>query len=252
MSLVLKQPINVNWSRLFDNLTRAKRVQLQEISALCGLSKSGTRTQLVKELLQYGQKIDKDPIESVFSIDLGFKNFAFCKMNMEYEIEEWKRIDIDLPIAYDPIKYAELLYNFVQASLLPNAGRRTIFLIERQRHRTMGRAALPETVLKVNFIEIQLHCFLLGRSRSILPAQVSQYFELPSGHQKKHASIDVATKLLSSDSIVKISKLHAQAFEAEKKKDDMSDALLQAKAFIDWRHNFYKIAKEMAVDESIK
>jgi len=119
-----------------------------------------------------------------------------------------------------------------------------VVLIERQRHRTHGAAALPETLLKVNMMEVQLHCFLLGKSISVLPEHVSKYFGLRTKTiSKKKAAVELVEELLVKDNRLfgNENPIMLKRFKDEKKRDDMADALLQAKAFLDWRYNFYQM-----------
>jgi hypothetical protein len=202
--------------------------------------------------------VKNEQFNRILSIDLGIKNFALCSINTDYKINEWKRLEVELPEYYDPVSFALKIRDLVKDSIEPlllgdilNESS-TVVLIERQRHRTRGAAALSESILKVNFIEVQLHCFLLGKSISVLPDYVSKYFGIQKKKDvkksKKKAAIELVEVLLSNENsfLGKENPNMLKRFQDEKKKDDMADALLQAKAFLDWRYNFYQMLDDFS------
>jgi len=218
--------------------------QLRELCRLCGLSSTGTKS-LLFERLQFAQtNLVQHP--TVISIDLGYKNFATAVVQVNEcnsSVLAWTKEDLHLPETFDPRQFAQA--SFELASRLKGIAqqfRDPIFLIERQRHRSMGAAAIPEIIINITRLEVQLHCFLLDHFvASIDPKRVAFTFDLQSGAQKKKDAIrlvkDVIAQKALLDNKVLIPSDLVTYFEQQKKQDDLSDALLQAIAYISWNKN---------------
>lgn len=225
MALLAHQP---------KELLKLKAIELQHICKQCGFATSGTKAQLVQNIQEGLRKDCVTTSNNIVSIDLGYKNLAFLHVAND-RIIEWKRQDLLLPSSYDPSQFAQNLSEFIKPFKEMTD---TLFLIERQRHRTGGSSMILETILKVLFVEYQLHAALLGRAVSILPCRVANYFQLEGGKMKKKSSVLQMTKMLEQGSIpIHIPSQLVSMFRKEKKSDDLSDCFLQYLAFMDWRKN---------------
>lgn len=203
------------------------------------------------------------PIEKTFlSLDLGFRNFAYAYVALPGHVLAWSRVAIDLPPGpYQPAPFALAISQFIKT--LPKAD---AVVIEAQRHRSGGgykcalfppflRLLIPtihpisviEHAVKLRLLELALHAHYLGRSASVQPARVAAHFDLPSGRDKKGEATKRAQALIEQSltrGAITFSDEAKRTFEAQRKQDDMSDALIQALAVIQWRAHHAALAKK--------
>ncbi|KAH8678155.1 mitochondrial resolvase Ydc2 [Xylariales sp. PMI_506] len=253
-----------------------KLAQLKALAIACGLASSGTKDGLLRRL-ESSTRLHRDSSSlsslnstpRILSIDMGIRNLAFAQITpaplMQSKksgtrlpppvvIDIWQRVDlletlrsrvensID-PDQWSPAAMADLTVEVVQQKLLKSMP--THILIERQRFRSGGGAAVQEWTLRVNMIEAMLHATLRtlqslgywdGTVYSIAPSRVGPFFlecfdsaEPRKGSeaekairtklktakmQNKKAKIDLVGRLLETTSIV-ISgeaKLHAEMY----------------------------------------
>lgn len=103
---------------------------------------------------------------SVLSIDVGVKNFSYCKMEIEadnpynkpIEIVEWDKLDVlnwygDQNLEFNPVNYAALASSIVSRLILGKTARPDLILIERQRFRSMGSSSVLEAVIRSAVLE---------------------------------------------------------------------------------------------------
>lgn len=203
--------------------------ELQLAARRCGLPSTGTKLELSDRISLFHER--SQPINRVVSIDMGTKNLAMAEISEDKHVHRLQLKNLDLPAIYDPRAFSCRIYDFVEAELASLKGP---FLIERQRHRTAGCSAIPESVLRVNFVEIALHCYLRGRTIPILPDRVASTFALPKGREKKKVAVETVKSMLKDKSL-KMNQDCEEAFKNSKKQDDLSDAILQGLAFLEWR-----------------
>lgn len=172
---------------------------------------------------------------------MGTKNLALTVMASDFHVEQLKLVNLELPEKFDPQSFTKQIRSFMIEEIDPLLLLKgpTNCLIERQRCRTMGSRAIPECILRVNFVEILLHYHLKDYASSISPERVANYYALPKGREKKAAAVHLVTQLIE-DGHVGIHEDLRQFFKNSRKQDDLSDSILQARAFFQWKHEAIK------------
>ncbi|KAK1836128.1 mitochondrial resolvase Ydc2 [Podospora conica] len=166
---------------------------LQHTSHLCGLPNTGTKKTLLTTLRAAAAlPAALTPTSRILSIDLGIRNLAFALLvprRTTTTLEAWKRLDLLPPasasaLAHDfsPPSTAHIALSLLRTHLLPLAP--THVLIERQRYRSGGAAAVLEWTLRVNALETALHAALAtmrhldvwrGRVVSVPPRRATNF-----------------------------------------------------------------------------
>jgi cruciform cutting endonuclease 1 len=184
--------------------------------------------------------------------------------------------------SFEPIDYAVHAYTLIKDMLQKHEP--THILIERQRFRSGGRAAVPEWTIRVGVFEGMLYAVLrtLVQERQVeltvepmQPTRVNRYWlespetstltptKRPTGREVKKEKIDLVGRILReepkgtrmslnpalrpfADDFVSIWKNQTKksrgVSESRSKLDDLSDALLQGLAWVDWQNNRRRIA----------
>lgn len=228
--------------------------------ALCGLDQGGDKAELQARLTEHlitarTQTFIRHLERPVLSIDIGFRNMAYCLVQpggkrSKSKVLDWDRADLDVPSSYSPAEYSMSVRQFVDRLPREEAG---VCLVERQRFLSSGISQIPLPILKSSVIEALLHALIPSTLsltpdavRSVLPRRVSQHFGLgaPRGSSlsisrrtahKKREAVTLASALIALDGPVQCGAKYRRRFLAESKRDDMSDALLQALAWIEWQ-----------------
>lgn len=205
--------------------------QLQQVAVACGLSAAGTKSFILDKLSRLHYQLEG--LRRVVSIDMGTKNLAFCEMGHDRHIQRLRLVDLNLPEPFEPTSFVGQVKHFMVEELHSTDA---TYLIERQRCRTMGSRAIPESILRVNFVEILLHAHLLGRAIPVSPERVATYHQLPKGRPKKAAAVTLVQSLIDSKKLT-MDHEALSLLQSSKKQDDLSDCILQAYAFFDWQYN---------------
>lgn len=195
-------------------LSTCKAAQLKAIATATGINSSGTKAILIARLQQdlvlrpfapaeagNGKKKPQPP-HSIISIDMGIRNLAYCHLTLPLDwttthppraptLTDWTRIAISSAQAstsppskeaFDPATYAQHAHTLI-VSLLRH--RPNQILIERQRFRSMGGAAVQEWTLRVNMFEAMLYAVLgtyaarrlwAGTVHPVAPGKVSKFW----------------------------------------------------------------------------
>jgi hypothetical protein len=214
----------------WHHLLKLSLNELKAAAAACGIAGTGPKQRIASRIWELGQGASPPRL---FSIDLGTKNLACCRISSKFEIEHLQLHDLGFPEAFDPRTYASIVGEFAKTHLIKDA---CPILIERQRYRTGGGRAIPEAILKVNLVEAMLHCFLIDQSTiSVTPQRVALYFGHPEGKAKKAASVKLVTEMLEDGRVKWSAGVDRGIWDAAGKKDDLSDCSLQGVAYFRWK-----------------
>lgn len=207
-------------------LEKLKLVELHRVAASLGSPSSGTKSTRIdniqRTIQQASKRIQDGPKRdlSIVSIDMGIRNLAFCHLKSatpaitqhqqpsRIQLHAWQRMSFgnaspvrssraSLPDqtqkptqreSFEPTDYAKHAYEFVKTVV--DKYQPTHVLIERQRFRSGGQAAVQEWSIRVGVFEGMLyailrtlieqeycHCDVLP----MLPVQVNQYWTMQSG-----------------------------------------------------------------------
>lgn len=199
-----------------DWLSTCKAAQLKAIASATGIHSSGTKPILIARLEQElllrpfaladfsnGKSKTRSAPHNILSIDMGIRNLAYCRFTLPSNwsittnspwaptITEWTRIAISSKHppaspqskeAFDPATYARHAHTLISSLLRQPPSQ---ILIERQRFRSMGGAAVQEWTLRVNMFEAMLYAVLhtyaarhlwRGAVHPVAPGKVAKFW----------------------------------------------------------------------------
>ena len=210
-------------------LSACKLTQLKQYAFLLGLSTAGTKAELELGLQSHlAQRDDRvcNP-GRILSVDMGIRNLAFCVLDTPTTtgdpliVSAWKRMDLlQQPPATDissvaelsthtpkkPVKSAVPATAFTPSVLSHTAYKLTsellrykpnTILIERQRFRSGGAAAIQEWTVRVNMLESMIWACLRAlretseckedfpKVHEVLPARVAGFWTASDQEQRK-------------------------------------------------------------------
>lgn len=237
--------------------------QLKSEAISTGVPISGTKAQLIERILaHYGSVVPQNVTarqldivpKSVISVDVGYRNLAFAHVSKDHKVLQWRRVDLDID-NHHPSQSAISVTRFVRQDLLVDVTHPEedyAIVIERQRFRSMGGHSVLEHTIRVNMVEAMLWSALQcmtgpGMTKEAVNAiAVEKYWssirpyplpdaqnDAPSRSKKKRSEI-LVTDLLATNFLDCSSELQ-NMFAKESKKDDLSDSMLQALAWLNWR-----------------
>ncbi|OTA57159.1 Ydc2-catalyt-domain-containing protein [Hypoxylon sp. EC38] len=196
-----------------------KSAQLKQLAFLCGAKTSGKKSEIVERLVAIAKPRLSEPQATkdhqlILSIDLGIRNLGYSllapaatlpsskALNADdlrrpprVHLHAWKRRELldpsldkpDDPECFSPASLAVAADRLVRQDLLPL--KPTHVLIERQRWRSGGAAAIQEWTLRVNTLEAMLHASLRtlrelghwnGEIASVGPDKVTRFWPAPA------------------------------------------------------------------------
>ena len=175
----------------------------------------------------------------LISIDPGLKNLAFCVVTSTVHIVSWKRVNLferDNVLTYSPKTYSmavRMAFTTMAAAARRVEARQVTVIIERQPTKVRFQSNVHHRVIAV---EAMLHALAVESGfecEEYAPQIVSRLFKLRGERSKKKASSSLVEQLLQSDECLISSEGGLiEAFENSVKKDDLSDCLLQALAYL--------------------
>ncbi|KAL1921519.1 uncharacterized protein VTP21DRAFT_11235 [Calcarisporiella thermophila] len=218
---------------------------------------------------------------SVISLDLGFANLAFVHLDREGHVLDWKRVRLNVGPGYDPLVYAKAVEgvmreltalkamayvverqrvrtlgspNVLQTVLMVNFVEAMIhaFLVQ---HRQTYPDTVVEYVLPRNvgrhfgLDEMKAGNALIRKSANKRDAPIENEEDKSAKnsarnyYEKKRRSVLMVEEWISTDKCIKCTDDFKVMFTNEAKKDDLSDCLLQAVAWMEWRKNAFEEAK---------
>lgn len=291
-------------------LSSLKATTLTRLAAACGLRASRTKAAFLSELPGElrATSMHSQP-QRVLSIDMGVRNLAYCLLVVDpsrlpqrtlssvldtivapderdrrerfdfcsaIAVEAWNRIDLTqsaiLPgDTFGPPLLAPIAYDLIVNTFL--ASQPDSILIERQRHRTGGHAAVQEWTFRVNMLESMLWMTLetlrrqpgasgFPQTHAIIPQRVNQSMLAPDREtaKVKASKVQLAGELLQPN-LLACSSEQAEGTrhlflgqgsrgrgaaaagtgleprKATAKLDDLADSLLQGVAWVQWELN---------------
>lgn len=119
--------------------------------------------------------------QEVVSVDIGFKNLAYAHISCTGKLLEWKRIELLQEATFEPWTLARVVEEFVRDTLPARPAAVCTYIIEHQRFRSQGSAAVTNSTMLNNLIEALLFANLRHSGayiEPVNPAMVSAHWGL--------------------------------------------------------------------------
>ena len=168
---------------LQNYLSTLKATQLRHLAHLTSVHTHGTKPALLSRLTSsLPQPLLSHPTAKILSIDLGLRNLGICLASLTYNptpqlhVNRWSRLTLipsqspssssskrkeekeKVNHLFQPPQLAPLAHNLVTQTFLTRHP--TTLLLERQRHRSAGAAAVLEWTLRVGALEAMVWAVL--------------------------------------------------------------------------------------------
>lgn len=174
---LLHSPSSMN--KLFTGyLSKYTNSHLNSLLVACGIPTPSKKIDKINALISYLPVYQKHPVPTICSIDIGIKNFSYCK-SKAFNVIAWDCLNLnqykfDPPVHGDSSSlinskfllssYSNLIVNeFVTKDNAPH-----IITVENQRTRTMGNSSTLPTVLLNYTLENMLYSLLYSKSKDYL------------------------------------------------------------------------------------
>ncbi|KAJ2453218.1 hypothetical protein EV183_002372 [Coemansia sp. RSA 2336] len=188
-----------------DKLAKLKVSELNDIMRRCGIPLGigkAHKIQSLSSFLQASQRLAIDRYQvhhkrqsptatvanswfvprEVVSIDIGFRNLAFAHVSSDGRVLAWKRVELLPEAVFEPWVLATAVEELVHNTLPVRLASQCTYIIEHQRFRSQGSAAVTNSVMVNNLVEALLYANLRhagARIEAINPAQVSMHWKFP-------------------------------------------------------------------------
>ncbi|KAJ2799172.1 hypothetical protein H4R20_004541 [Coemansia guatemalensis] len=119
--------------------------------------------------------------EEVVSIDIGFRNLAFAHVSRSGKVLAWRRVELLKEATFEPWTLAAVVEQFVRDILPVRAAATCTYVIEHQRFRSQGSAAVTNSVMVNNLVEALLYSCLRSVGAHIEatnPTLISSHWDL--------------------------------------------------------------------------
>ncbi|KAJ2548882.1 hypothetical protein EV175_004657 [Coemansia sp. RSA 1933] len=98
--------------------------------------------------------------KEVVSIDIGYRNLAFAHVSRTGKVIKWRRAELLKEATFEPWTLARVVEEFVQSSLPMLPASKCTYVIEHQRFRSQGSAAVTNSIMVNNLVEALLYANL--------------------------------------------------------------------------------------------
>ncbi|KAJ2158783.1 serine/threonine protein kinase, CMGC [Coemansia sp. RSA 552] len=187
-------------------VSKLKVAQLSAVMKSCALAQGTTKARKIDALSSFiweSQKLALDRYRSqhkrarkaaasssihkafvpqeVVSIDIGFRNLAFAHVSKSGEVLGWQRSELLAEASFEPWTLAEVVERFVHESLPVRPAQQCTYIIEHQRFRTQGSAAVTNSTMVNSLVEALLYANLRhagAHIEAINPALVSSHWRI--------------------------------------------------------------------------
>ncbi|KAJ2785483.1 hypothetical protein GGI15_001911 [Coemansia interrupta] len=105
----------------------------------------------------------------VVSIDIGFRNLAFVHISRDGTVLDWRRVELLKEAVFEPWVLSSVVAEFVQNVLPLRTSALCTYLIEHQRFRSQGSAAVTDSVMVNNLVEALLYANLRHAGAHVEP-----------------------------------------------------------------------------------
>lgn len=250
-------------------LTELSAKDLRSLAVRCGSTSSGTKRVIAQQLMETTKQRVTKSNDQVLSIDMGLKNIGVCQIGCKvgvpnkFVVNKWHLATLgEVPFAYP--QFANAAFCLVE-SLTKSVPAPATIIIERQRSRSGGAAAVPQEIVKINVLEGIIHGILLSKYphigvESVNPKHVLGYWKdvlVDKDEVKEDPKSAYRLAKKARFKLVRewLANRRHSPFEFDSKlvqteggkRDDLNDSLVQAVTWMQWRHNsdiFLRALKE--------
>ncbi|KAJ2082065.1 hypothetical protein H4R24_001863 [Coemansia sp. RSA 988] len=131
--------------------------------------------------------------EEVVSIDIGFRNLAFAHVSRSGKVLAWRRVELLKEATFEPWTLAAIVERFVNEILPVRKAATCTYVIEHQRFRSQGSAAVTNSIMVNNLVEALLYSCLRSigaHIEAINPTLVSSHWDLSDTSGLLQAAIE--------------------------------------------------------------
>ncbi|KAJ1666013.1 hypothetical protein IW140_000562 [Coemansia sp. RSA 1813] len=206
-----------------SGISALKVVELNDLMRSCGLTQGTVKAGKISSLGTFiwdaqklalsryqnkskNKRLPRSPAEihayfvpdEVVSIDIGYKNLAFAHVSRTGEVLGWRRTELLKEATFEPWTLARVVEEYVQNALPMIPASKCTYLIEHQRFRSQGSAAVTNSIMVNNLVEALLYANLRHISahiQTVSPALVSTEWEPQTSEKEPNSTISNCVEL---------------------------------------------------------